>query len=95
MAFAPLNWRLASAELDGIVGLLDPQIMFYDAATAPLWHGSEVAENKAIRSIALHEEYQEFVATGDARDRELTICGCDTAVQLYTSGTTGVPKGSS
>lgn len=93
MTFVPLNWRLALPELEGIVSLLEPQIMIYEPVTSALWLGSEASKQPAVRSISLGAEYQSFVETGDPIDREVPICGCDTAIQLYTSGTTGVPKG--
>ncbi|MDC6668188.1 AMP-binding protein, partial [Leclercia adecarboxylata] len=93
MTFVPLNWRLALPELEGIVSLLEPQIMIYEPVTSALWLGSEASKHPAVRSISLGAEYQSFVETGDPIDREVPICGCDTAIQLYTSGTTGVPKG--
>lgn len=89
----PLNWRLAPAELETIVA---------DAGCAVMIAGPDYRE--VARAIARDVPQQlEVVDTGDDYERRLAAASpidpgysgeaSDVAVQMYTSGTTGLPKG--
>ncbi len=94
--FLPLNWRLAVAELEYICT---------DAAPAALFHGAEFAD-VAERVVGLcaiahriemrngaDSEYERGLAaaSGDLTPPALSLT--DTWTLMYTSGTTGRPKG--
>jgi acyl-CoA synthetase (AMP-forming)/AMP-acid ligase II len=67
---------------------------FYEAAAAALQHAKVSPQMIALNGG--HEgwqDYDPFVAGGDDQDPMLDVQDDDDVVQLYTSGTTGLPKG--
>ncbi len=89
----PLNWRLAPAELETIVA---------DAGCGVMIAGPTYRE--VARDIARDVPQRlEVIDTGDEYERRLQTAtavypghrgeASDVAVQMYTSGTTGLPKG--
>jgi acyl-CoA synthetase (AMP-forming)/AMP-acid ligase II len=99
VVMAPVNWRLAAPEIAFIVA---------DCKAPVLFVGPElVAQARAIRSqlpdlrtIITTEggapEWPDYAAWRDAQsadDPKVEIGRKDIAIQLYTSGTTGKPKG--
>jgi len=96
---APVNWRLAGPEIAFIVE---------DCKAAALFVGPEFVTQvrnihlqlSGVRTIITTEggaeEWQDFAAWRDvqsADDPSVAIGPTDIAIQLYTSGTTGKPKG--
>ncbi|HLJ02121.1 MAG TPA: long-chain-fatty-acid--CoA ligase [Solirubrobacteraceae bacterium] len=89
----PMNWRLATPELAAVLA---------DSRARLLVAGSSFAA-AAAEAIALAGDGTEMIAVGDAyeawiRGYEPQDPGArgrsdDVVVQMYTSGTTGVPKG--
>ena len=90
--FVPLNWRLAPAEIDALIEHSAPQAVLCDAEFLDTI--SNVQRPSIIRRPGDDDcEYAQLIAASppDARMPELVYD--DRNMILYTSGTTGAPKG--
>ena len=96
---APVNWRLAPPEIAYVVNDARAAVLFVDEAFFPVIE-QILPELTTVRLvIALTgdrpgwEPYSAWRDRQDATDPGLTIAPDDVAVQFYTSGTSGHPKG--
>jgi long-chain acyl-CoA synthetase len=93
-----LNWRLAPAELAQVIADAGAVALLVGRDFVPHIEKIE-AEIPTVQSIvaigghARWDDYDEFLASGEATDPGIEARGDDVAFQLYTSGTTGLPKG--
>ncbi|MGO9496033.1 MAG: long-chain-fatty-acid--CoA ligase [Solirubrobacteraceae bacterium] len=89
----PLNWRLAPAELETIVADAGCTVMIagpsYREAAREI--AGDVPQPLAV--IDTGEEYEHWLASHAASDPGHRGEPSEVAVQMYTSGTTGLPKG--
>jgi acyl-CoA synthetase (AMP-forming)/AMP-acid ligase II len=98
-ALLPLNWRLAQAELalvieDAAITLMMVDREYRDIAAYLLANSAtrwRVVEFDSTAPTAT--SFSDWFAPFPAHDPELTIDPLDTALLMYTSGTTGKPKG--
>ena len=89
----PLNWRLSAAELSVIVGDAEANIIFATEDFAEVINEvSSHLDANSLECVSV-KHYQAWLSEmSDLEPPELCHHECD-VLQLYTSGTTGVPKG--
>lgn len=94
--FVPLNWRLASEELQFIAADANAVVLFYGAEYASAAHA--IRERKPLRGMVamnagLPSAYETALAAASDRFASVECRDSDVWSMIYTSGTTGRPKG--
>ncbi len=95
----PVNWRLAPAEIAYIVNDAMAEVLFVGEEYFPVVEQLLPELTTVKQVIALsgrHPEWEQYAAWRDRQggdDPHLAASADDVALQLYTSGTTGHPKG--
>lgn len=94
-----VNWRLAGPEIAYVLNDAGCEVLFVGAEFAPAIEAIR-GECRALRHVIAidggHAEWPDYAAWRDAQahvDPGLPVAPDDDAIQLYTSGTTGHPKG--
>jgi long-chain acyl-CoA synthetase len=87
----PLNWRLASREVAAVLD--DSQAPLLIAGPEHTEPARELSADRAVRLVLVGEDYEPWLAAHEPRDPGHRGEAGDVVVQMYTSGTTGVPKG--
>lgn len=98
LTFVPLNYRLTPTELEGILADAAPEALLYDDAHAPtvanLRERIPVKHTIALGGVTAGEDHHHESLLASARPHKLCSVGFeDESLVLYTSGTTGLPKG--
>ena len=93
-----VNWRLAPPELLHIINDAEAEILIVGEEYFPVIAKirDELKTVRKVVAFGRHAEWESFTAWRDrqsATDPNLPTKPTDTAVQFYTSGTTGLPKG--
>jgi long-chain acyl-CoA synthetase len=93
-----VNWRLAPTEMEYIIDDADAKMLFVGEEF--LGHLDQMTLPKLALVVVMgdpggsgHLRYDDWVARFDPVEPDVPIAGTDTCYQLYTSGTTGLPKG--
>ena len=89
----PLNWRLAAAELQTIVADAGCRLMLAGPAYRDVADAIAGDVPQPLEVVGIGEDYERRLETHPPTDPGHTGAPSDTAVQMYTSGTTGLPKG--
>ncbi len=93
-----VNWRLAAPEVEYIVNDADAKVLvvgpdFVSILDAIADNLTTVTKILVIGGHPKYESYEDWVDRHEAADPGATATLDDTAFQLYSSGTTGRPKG--
>jgi acyl-CoA synthetase (AMP-forming)/AMP-acid ligase II len=88
-----LNWRLAPPEITAIVADAAPKVIVVADEQSSLLTSEARATSGIARIISLDNEYEPWLATAPDTVPEALVSPDDPVLLLYTSGTTGVPKG--
>jgi long-chain acyl-CoA synthetase len=89
----PLNWRLSPRELALVMTDARPPVLLADETYAPSAAGLVEATSPATELISVGDAYERMLAAHDPLDPGGRGDSRDVVLQMYTSGTTGVPKG--
>ena len=99
MVTVPVNWRLAQPEVTAILDDAQCALLFLGAeyvgmtgafrTSCPRIHNVVGVDGPADGATA----WDDWLADASTTDPRISCRADDTALQLYTSGTTGVPKG--
>ena len=90
LIMAALNWRLADRELAHCVNLVEPKMIFAQSEFTATLDRLDIVSHQRL---TLGEEYAAWFAQASATYPDVTLDAEDGLVILYTSGTTGLPKG--
>ncbi len=93
-----VNWRLAPPEMEFIINNAEAKVLFVGPEF--LDHIAKIELTTVSLIIVIgdpgssgHITYADWIAQYEPVAPEVEIAGGDTCYQLYTSGTTGLPKG--
>lgn len=88
----PVNFRLAAPEIGGIVGDCGAKLMFVGPDFAALAEQALSTLPQPPRLVAL-DSFEDWLGATPEIDPHCANLADDDVLQLYTSGTTGLPKG--
>lgn len=93
--FTPLNWRLVAVELGVIVADAVPCLAFVEREFLPVWQEICTLAKLDVQAVVFDHAtpLSSWYAAYGTHPPAVRLREDDAVIQLYTSGTTGVPKG--
>jgi acyl-CoA synthetase (AMP-forming)/AMP-acid ligase II len=95
-ANAVINWRLAAGELDYVINDSGASVLFAGAELLPAVEAIRDRLPRVTEVIVVggpDDRYEAFLAAARSANRSLDVTGEDLWLVMYSSGTTGRPKG--
>jgi len=95
-ASAVINWRLAAGELDYVINDSGASVLFAGAELLPAVQAIRDRLPRVTEVIVVGgpgDAYEAFLAAAGPADRSRGVTGEDLWLVMYSSGTTGRPKG--
>jgi long-chain acyl-CoA synthetase len=89
----PLNWRLAPRELAVILEDAQPSVLIAGGTYAAVAEDLVAALSPTPELVVVAEAYEGWLAAHEPDDPGERGDSGDVVLQMYTSGTTGIPKG--
>lgn len=95
----PLNWRLATDEVLRLLSHSQPKIVVADRQHWRVLEALKPQLPGVVHWVLIGDEapgwitYEDLLLEGDANDLQVPVSGRDPVCIVYTSGTTGAPKG--
>jgi acyl-CoA synthetase (AMP-forming)/AMP-acid ligase II len=89
----PVNWRLAGQEIAFIVNDAGAEILFVGAEFLDAVAAIRDQLTSVREVVVIDRDYPVWRDRQSPADPDLQIVGGDVCIQMYTSGTTGRPKG--
>jgi long-chain acyl-CoA synthetase len=95
---AAVNWRLAPREMAQIINHSTARVLFIGAEFVEQYERfrddlTTIDQVVVIGASAGLDGYEEWLSAQPAEDPRVPVAPEDCALQMYTSGTTGLPKG--